>query len=248
MALLRKLTICLAVIPLIVVASFWLQSKRISLHREVESFTIISADGQSRSVTPEEFFKALLEDNFVVREQHDPRTLHDYDFFVLSQKGGMLIQVFSSWYRPAFMSTYDWDHRSIQSNGHLPPPKYLYGMFGYPQIDPPHPTAWHGFDSHIEWNDDPPKKDPYEARPFGTKRIILVISYWFLTFVTFLPPAWLIRRYVRRNLQIFRRAKGLCERCGYDLRASKDKCPECGTEIPRTSASAADHPPAGGLA
>jgi hypothetical protein len=40
-----------------------------------------------------------------------------------------------------------------------------------------------------------------------------------------LPAAWVARSTFRRK----RRAAGLCATCGYDLRASGERCPECGT-------------------
>jgi hypothetical protein len=46
------------------------------------------------------------------------------------------------------------------------------------------------------------------------------------------PGLWLARRSWRRN------PRGLCRQCGYDLRASKGCCPECGMAIPIKQESA----------
>ena len=61
------------------------------------------------------------------------------------------------------------------------------------------------------------------------KQRIVVLPMWFAALVLAVLPAVSLRRgYVRRR----RRAKGHCISCGYDLRASTDRCPECGTPIP----------------
>jgi hypothetical protein len=52
--------------------------------------------------------------------------------------------------------------------------------------------------------------------------------YWFCTLgLATAPVLWLTRR--RPWQRADRRRAGLCPQCGYDLRASPERCPECGT-------------------
>ena len=43
-----------------------------------------------------------------------------------------------------------------------------------------------------------------------------------------LPTIWLERRRKKVRAEML----GLCPKCGYDLRASPERCPECGTPVP----------------
>jgi hypothetical protein len=53
------------------------------------------------------------------------------------------------------------------------------------------------------------------------------VSYlWALALTILLPLLWLL---VRHRTRRSRRARGLCPACGYDLRATPERCPECGT-------------------
>lgn len=57
---------------------------------------------------------------------------------------------------------------------------------------------------------------------------IVGAQWWLLTVMTaLLPAAWLARR-LRETSRSRRVRRGLCPSCGYDLRATPDRCPECG--------------------
>ena len=65
----------------------------------------------------------------------------------------------------------------------------------------------------------------------------LRVSHWLVVAVAAVTPcAWVIKR-LRRRRQRRQRTLGLCQRCGYDLRAHSggDRCPECGA-VPATAA------------
>jgi hypothetical protein len=52
------------------------------------------------------------------------------------------------------------------------------------------------------------------------------VPHWFLLLLLTTPIALTLRRRIRRARGI---RAGLCEKCGYDLRESSLRCPECGT-------------------
>ena len=69
----------------------------------------------------------------------------------------------------------------------------------------------------------------FEYRPFATNvssGCTLIVPYWFITVLfLLLPVGWAVTRVWTKR----RAVEGQCPTCGYDLRATPTRCPECGT-------------------
>ena len=86
-----------------------------------------------------------------------------------------------------------------------------------------------------------PPVPAYALSPTGGPNIYLgesesvSVRLWLLVLVTAVPPAAWIALRVRAWWIV---APGHCASCGYDLRATPERCPECGT-VPQVAETAA---------
>ena len=81
----------------------------------------------------------------------------------------------------------------------------------------------HGWEN-LHWSSCPPNT----AGPYIAGATIVVLPHWLLSMPALLLFALAARHGVRRRR---RRKRGLCLACGYDLRHSPNRCPECGTAV-----------------
>jgi hypothetical protein len=68
-----------------------------------------------------------------------------------------------------------------------------------------------------------------ETRELRTTYFQAEAPTWFVVLATALCPAIWAAFLVRERRRVSRAKLGICSRCGYDLRATPDRCPECGT-------------------
>ena len=69
------------------------------------------------------------------------------------------------------------------------------------------------------------------SRTPATIRREVIVPYWSIALSTAVLPALSLIRRRRRRFRERRAALGFCAHCGYDVRASRDRCPECGAAI-----------------
>jgi hypothetical protein len=90
------------------------------------------------------------------------------------------------------------------------------------------------------WRD--PDSPPWNTSMFSFNRIVktergreftfctwCVFPLWTPIAISLMYPMFVSARRFRQHRRL---SKGFCVTCGYDLRASKERCPECGTAIP----------------
>jgi hypothetical protein len=88
-------------------------------------------------------------------------------------------------------------------------------------------NTWHGFAiEHGSGSLPGLRQVRFDAANPDYRVLYISAPPWILVLITSaLPAGWLVGRWKRR-----RRVVGShCEKCGYDLRATPDRCPECGT-------------------
>jgi hypothetical protein len=91
------------------------------------------------------------------------------------------------------------------------------GMSGYPpRVEWHFGCVWQRYSKHLM----------SVLGVFATERRLVVVPYRWLVALSAVLPAIAVIRAVRRR---HRAVRALCVKCGYDLRATPDRCPECGT-------------------
>jgi hypothetical protein len=88
------------------------------------------------------------------------------------------------------------------------------------------------------WREDAPYAPNWRSTLRRVGWTLVVPHYAVVGVTAIVPMAWLLIRLRPGRRRARRLAAGLCVRCGYDLRASPERCPECGEASPISRSTA----------
>jgi hypothetical protein len=124
----------------------------------------------------------------------------------------------------------EWSSSNENQYGLLPP-SFNIPVFGQRPIY----RTWYFFGMGIK-RDNMPVLVPGGGRATVTYTIV-TMPFQTLAFIAFLPVTWrILTRRRRRNIRKFRIEQGQCPSCGYDMRFSGERCPECGEVVTKPGA------------
>lgn len=91
-------------------------------------------------------------------------------------------------------------------------------------LEPGYVREWLGFSTSCH-----PMIEIENGKEISTGRFYeYFIPLWFMLMLTAVVPIWWLNNHLKYRRRCFRLANGLCPRCGYDVRASGERCSECG--------------------
>jgi len=104
--------------------------------------------------------------------------------------------------------------------------------------------GWHPFREKGRhwWNDLGLSGGPNS--PYNATVVAYTVPFWLPFLATAVPAALTVGRFLRKR----KLKEGHCRKCGYDLRATTDRCPECGTPVPAGHKPTLPDPPPGRVA
>jgi hypothetical protein len=145
------------------------------------------------------------------------------------------------WVRSAEVSDHLGWHGYTATSDHLLDLKSGWGEFGFMDYRRTRHSAWDIDSSPVGWSHSTEQVRHYHLTWYNATSLYCSIKsdelgssihfripYPLATLVSFLASVFLVRNY-RRTRKRYR--AGHCSACGYDLRATPDRCPECGAPV-----------------
>lgn len=197
-------------------ALLWIQSLVLGVSVKCGYRSMLGLDGSEHNVSAQ---AANMKD---FQLYDNKLRIRRYDY-ILSSEGGRLLIAFGMIQRPEPMGYHISDFRSVELD-----PQWMNWE-----------SEWFPF-----WSWLANEYDPVDGFSYPTRGILgirfspnptqsgwnIAVPYWLPMLLAGVPLPWTYIRYRQRRLAL---ATTQCARCGYDLRASPARCPECGYAIHR---------------